>query len=197
MKKKIIIASDFDGTLTTKDTMLEFIRHCYGTHGLIIHLLRIMPFLLLMKIKVYPNGKAKERLLRNCFSGKTQTQLSQLAQRFADDNTHLLRHSLLTRLRTAQSEGTEVFIVTASADLWVTKMVPDLTVISTQLEFDDNGIFTGRLLTPNCHGAEKVRRLENHYSLLRTERHQFHVIAYGDSAGDKQLLQYADEPHWV
>ena len=141
MKKKTIIASDFDGTLTTKDTMLEFIRHCYGTHGLIIHLLRIMPFLLLMKIKVYPNGKAKERLLRNCFSGKTQTQLSQLAQRFADDNAHLLRQSLLTRLRTAQSEGTEVVIVTASADLWVTKMVPDLTVISTQLEFDDDGIF--------------------------------------------------------
>ena len=94
MKKKIIIASDFDGTLTTKDTMLEFIRHCYGTHGLIIHLLRIMPFLLLMKIKVYPNGKAKERLLRNCFSGKTQTQLSQLAQRFADDNTHAVIRSV-------------------------------------------------------------------------------------------------------
>ena len=49
------------------------------------------------------------------------------------------------------------------------------------------------LRSPNCKGPEKIRRLGQWLQepLSRTELH-----AYGDSRGDRELLQSAAEPHW-
>ena len=45
---------DFDGTLTTRDTLLLFIRFVCGRWGLIGVLVRYAPLLVLMKLKLYP-----------------------------------------------------------------------------------------------------------------------------------------------
>ena len=50
-----------------------------------------------------------------------------------------------------------------------------------------------RLLSANCKGPEKVRRLE---ALLGHPPAATHLHAYGDSRGDRELLQAADHPHW-
>ena len=194
--KKVIIASDFDGTLTTRDTLIEFIRYCHGTAGLMLHLLRVSPWVVLMLLRLYSNHKAKERLLHNCFGGMTQEDLERRAEDFAHDNQHLLRHTLLNTIQQAEASGAAVVVITASAETWVKKMLPSFHVAGTQLEFAGNR-FTGRFLTPNCYGAEKVRRLEECFPLLKTERQNYHVIVYGDSNGDRQLMEYADESHLI
>ena len=63
MTKKVY-AFDFDGTLTTKDTLLAFIRYAKGTGKTILGALLFSPILILMRLHLYPNWKAK-RLQRS------------------------------------------------------------------------------------------------------------------------------------
>ena len=67
-----------------------------------------------------------------------------------------------------------------------------LTIVGTELEVVDNRL-TGRFKTHNCYGAEKVRRLE---AVLSEPRSNYHIVAYGDSRGDKELLAYAYEGYY-
>ena len=50
---------------------------------------------------------------------------------------------------------------------------------------------TGRMAGPNCRGPEKVARLEE-WLAARCDGEPAHVFAYGDSAGDRDLLARAD-----
>ena len=57
-----VAAFDFDGTLTTKDTLLDFLTFCFGFKKLFIGFLLLSPALLLYKLKLTSNEKAKERV---------------------------------------------------------------------------------------------------------------------------------------
>ena len=60
MKKKLY-CFDFDGTLTTSDTLLEFIKYAKGKGRFLMVFLMYSPLLVLMKLHLYPNWKAKQR----------------------------------------------------------------------------------------------------------------------------------------
>ena len=192
-----IIASDFDGTLTTRDSMMEIIIYQRGRWGLYRALICILPWLVLMFIGLYSNQKTKERLLFHCFGKMSREELDAFCQRFADSHRGILRASLYNELKAREKdEDTEVVVVTASPEIWVSKLLPGMTVLGTRLEFDSHG-FTGRFLTPNCYGQEKVNRLLQHIPDITDHRSRYHITAYGDSRGDRQLLDFADEKHWV
>lgn len=186
-----IIASDFDGTITTKDTLLEFIRYAKGNTRFVTGFLLHAPLLVAMKLHLYPNWKAKQRVFSYFFGGMDITCFDALCRSFAESFRHLIRPGALEMLRKAEIEGTEVVIVSASIDNWVQPFFPNLRVAGTKIEVVD-GIVTGRFTTPNCYGEEKVVRLK----ALFPQRESYHLTAYGDSRGDKELLEYADERHY-
>lgn len=189
MKK--IIFSDFDGTLTTKDSMMSIIIYQRGRLGLVLALLRILPWLILMFMGRYSNQRTKERLLHRCFGRMTVEEFNDFCQRFADSHRHILRNDLYDKLVDAKANGDEVVVVTASPENWVSRLVPEFKVLGTKMEF--NPCFTGRFLTPNCYAQEKVNRILAAYPELETDRSSFHVTAFGDSRGDKEMLEFADE----
>ena len=117
MKK--IVAFDFDGTLTTKDTLIEFIRYACGTGVFVKGFLLYTPLLVLMKLGFYPNWKVKQKVFTHFFEGMKIEDFDSLCQRFAKDNQHLLRPKGVEAIRRALGEGAEVFIVSASIDNWV------------------------------------------------------------------------------
>ena len=45
----------------------------------------------------------------------------------------------------------------------------------------------------NCYGAEKVRRIS---VMLPAPREDCYIVAFGDSRGDREMLEYADEAHY-
>ena len=188
---KQIVAFDFDGTLTTKDTLLAFIRHACGTRAFLFGFLRYAPLLVLMKLHLYPNYRAKEKVFAHFFKGMRIEEFNGLCQRFAKDNRHLLRPEGMKVLQQAQADGAEVLIVSASIDNWVQPFFPEIKVVGTQIEVKD-GLLTGRFLTNNCYGQEKVNRI----LALYPHRSEYHLTAYGDSRGDKELLAFADESHY-
>ena len=188
---KQVVAFDFDGTLTTRDTLLAFIRYAKGTRAFLWGFLRHAHLLVLMKLGLYPNWKAKQRVFSYFFGGMSLDVFDALCEQFAADNHHLLRPEGIKAVQQAQADGADVLIVSASIDNWVQPFFPSVKVVGTQIEVA-NGRLTGRFLTPNCYGEEKVRRI----LALYPDRHEYHLTAYGDSRGDKQLLAFADEAHY-
>ena len=189
MKK--IYAFDFDGTLTTKDTLLEFIRFAKGTLAFGLGFLRYTHLLVLMKLGVYPNWKAKQKVFAHFFKGMSIDDFDALCQEFAASSKHLLRPKGIEAINKAQSEGSEVLIVSASIDNWVQPFFANVKVLGTQIEVVD-GKLTGRFLTKNCYGQEKVNRILT----LHPNRQDYHLTAFGDSRGDKELLAWADESYF-
>ena len=190
MKK--IYAFDFDGTLTTCDTLLAFIRYVRGTSAFVLGFLYHAPLLALMKLGLYPNYLAKQRVFSWFFKGMSLEAFNALCQYFASDNLHLLRPEMLQKVEQAKAEGAEVLVVSASIDNWVKPFLPGVTVLGTQVEVVD-GYLTGRFSTPNCYGQEKVNRILE----CLPDRHSYHLTAYGDSRGDKEMLAFADEAHLI
>lgn len=189
---KQLFAFDFDGTLTTRDTLIAFIRYTCGTPRFLLGFLLHAPLLVLMKLRLYSNGKAKQRLFSWFFRGMPIETFDALCQSFALSHRHLLRPETVRLLQQALSEGSEVLVVSASIDNWVQPFFPAVTVLGTQIEVID-GRLTGRFLTPNCYGQEKVRRI----LALHPDRSAYRLTAYGDSRGDRELLAFADEAHLV
>ena len=188
---KQIVAFDFDGTLTTKDTLIAFIRYACGTGAFVKGFLRYAHLLVLMKLGLYPNWKAKQKVFAHFFEGMKIEEFDGLCQRFAKDNQYLLRPKGIEAIQQALDKGAEVFIVSASIDNWVQPFFNTLCVVGTQIEIKD-GLLTGRFLTKNCYGQEKVNRI----LALYPNRSEYHLTAYGDSRGDKELLAFADESHY-
>ncbi len=189
MKK--IYAFDFDGTLTTKDTLLEFIRYAKGSTALGWGFLRYAHLLVLMKLELYPNWKAKQKVFAYFFKGMSIIDFNALCQAFAASSQYLLRPAGIKAIQQAKSEGSEVLIVSASIDNWVQPFFTEVKVLGTQIEVKD-GMLTGRFLTKNCYGQEKVNRILT----LFPNRKDYHLTAFGDSRGDKEMLAFADESYF-
>lgn len=188
-----IYAFDFDGTLTTKDTLLEFIRFAKGSGQMFRGFLLFSPFLLLMKLHLYPNWKAKQQVFSYFFKEMNIDDFNALCTHFAEQNKHLLRPAGIEKVRQAiEEEQATVLIISASIDNWVRPFFDEIDkkiqVLGTQIEIK-GGRLTGQFTTKNCYGEEKVNRL----TALYPHREAYELIAFGDSRGDKELLDFSDK----
>lgn len=192
MMVKKVYAFDFDGTLTTKDTLLEFIRFTRGNTAFLFGFLLFSPLLVLMKLKLYPNWKTKQRVFSWFFKGMLIDDFNHLCTEFALYNKQLLRPKGMKAIKKAIEEDSQVVIISASIDNWVRpffdEMGNNIIVVGTKIEVSNNYL-TGKFITNNCYGVEKVRRLQ----ALFPQRETYTLIAFGDSRGDKELLAYANQ----
>lgn len=186
-----VAAFDFDGTLTRRDTLLPFLlRACGpGRTGRAV----LAESVLLARGAAGDGGArdaAKAAVLGRLLAGRPLAELSALAETFADDVVaRLLRTDAVARIEGHRNRGHELVIVSASPELSVAPVARRLAidhVLGTRLEVDPAGNLTGRLSGANCRGAEKVVRLRE---WLGAE--PFELWAYGDSAGDTEMLALA------
>lgn len=190
---------DFDGTITRCDTLIDFILTSCGWGRTVLGLLLHSPLIVMMKLHLYDNGKAKQRLFSYFFGGWKVQDFEAAAQRYARKTGDIVRPKAQAHIAKLLERGCKVVVVSASIDTWVKPVcaslcgesASEITVIGTQAEAKE-GVLTGRFSSPNCYGSEKVRRLE----ALSPDRKDYKITAYGDSRGDKQLLEYADESHF-
>lgn len=189
-----IHAFDFDGTLTRRDTLLEFIRFARGNKAFLLCFLRFSPLLILMKLGLYPNWQAKQKVFSYCFSGMALDAFDALCRRFAAEKASLLRPKGVAKVKELLARGDKVVIISASVNNWVEPFfaaMGNVFVLGTMVDARENRL-TGHFKTKNCYGKEKVTRLLQLYP----ERTEYRLIAYGDSRGDAQLLDFADEGHY-
>ena len=60
---------DFDGTVTTRDTLLEFIKFSKGRLNFFSGFFIYSPFLVALKLGIVSNQSAKEKVLQHFFNG--------------------------------------------------------------------------------------------------------------------------------
>lgn len=191
MGGKHLALFDFDGTLTYKDSFMQFIRYSKGSFKYFLGLFILSPILILYKAKLLANDKAKILVLRYYFSGIALEEFKSKADGFAMEKIpRMLRKSAMDRLRWHINQQHKVVVVSASINLWLKKWCDLLNIqlIATELDIKQ-GKITGRLSTPNCYGEEKVKRIKLELQLDQYER----IYAYGDTQGDKPMLALAHE----
>jgi len=186
---KRIAFFDFDGTITTRDTMFELIKHQKGGVRYRIGFLLNIPVFAALKLKLISNQFAKEKLLTYFFKGTSSGIFQAACDDFAGAKLPgLIRPAALTEIEKLRSEGFEVVIVSASAENWIKQWAGEngIRLIATQLQTVD-GRITGKIEGINCNQAEKTVRIKAAYSLSDYQD----IYCYGDSSGDKQMLALA------
>lgn len=186
----VIAVFDFDGTITNKDTLFDFIHFYFGMPRLILGLILLSPVLVLFKLGFVANNKAKQILFSYFFKGKKIEDFDDVCQNYSDRVGEILKPGAIQKIKEHQQEGHLVIIDSASISNWIipwAKQIGIVEVIGTRIEVK-NGLITGKFFGENCYGQEKVRRLLEQYP----NRGTYELYAYGDSSGDKQLLEIAD-----
>jgi phosphatidylglycerophosphatase C len=191
-----VAAFDVDGTLTTRDCVIPFLRLVGGSR-VPRALLRRAPSTL-SALARRDNDRLKE-LASAGLRGLPANQVHEAGRGFADRIAReWLRTDTVERLDLHRSLGHAVVLASASFADYLDPLGSRLgvdAVLCTTLEVDAAGRLTGRLEGANCRGAEKARRVR---AWLEAEGlADVPLWAYGDSAGDRELLDSADHAVWV
>jgi phosphatidylglycerophosphatase C len=185
---------DFDGTITRKDTFVEFIRFKAGLPKLVAGFVLLSPVLVLYKLKLIRNWRAKEMMFGFFFKGFPVEEFRKLGEDFAKrELPSLIRPSALAKIREHQAAGHRIFIVTASAAEWIKPWSDQfsINVLGTAWEAKD-GVLTGKIKGRNCYGPEKnVRILE----CINPSEYES-IAVYGDTSGDREMLTLGTKKHY-
>ncbi|MEM6641609.1 MAG: HAD-IB family hydrolase [Bacteroidota bacterium] len=190
---KTLALFDFDGTITSKDTLLEFGKFSVGNRSFYLKMVFFVPLFFLMKIGVISNQRGKELFLFWFIGRPEKKQFETLCKNFAEaEIPKMIREGALEKIEGYLTDGAKVIIVSASPENWIKPWAHkhNIEVLSTKLNFSENH-FQG-IEGTNCNGEEKVRRIEEAVDLSSFEK----VIAYGDTTGDHPMLALAHEKHY-
>lgn len=180
---------DFDGTLTTKDTLKGFARYYWGK-SFKWKLLCFLPMLLAFRLKLINHDQAKALFIRAFYKKVSVSDLRVAGNLYARDVIPTIEQKpIIERLNWHINQGHEVCIVTASLPYWIEAWCirKGVKLLSTQAE-EVNGCITGHLDGPNCYGHEKVKKIKQTYDLNSSDR----VYAYGDTASDYPMMDMAN-----
>ena len=186
-----IVAFDFDGTLTVRDSFTTFLRKRAGRRGWTIGLVKLAPATAAYA-RDRDRGAIKAAAVATFLKGVTRTELEADAEAYAAKAwSKLMRPDALHTWKAWGQKGAHRVIVTASPALTVAPFANRLGaegLLGTDLTFDPDERVTGAFESPNCRGEEKVRRLRAAYGPdVRL------AAAYGDTSGDTEMLAIADE----
>jgi phosphatidylglycerophosphatase C len=192
---KAIAFFDFDGTITKSDSFLKFLffKRRPGV-GLIIKIARALPVLAAWKLGIRDNNLSKEKIFSIFFKGVPVNIYNDNATTFASAVLPaMLKKDAMEKINWHIAQQHIVVIVSASVESYISLFAAAIGVeyIATKVE-TANGFVTGKFASANCYGIEKANRIYAKYSISNYET----VYAYGDTKGDKQMLDLADKPFY-
>ncbi len=186
MKK--LYCFDFDGTITTKDTMFLFLKYCQPKRYNWL-MLKHLPHFILLKLKFADAEKVKTLLISDFLKGKSKDYLEKKAVAFYEKyHQQILRPNAIDYINKIDKTQNLVLLVTASLDVWVKPFANSLQIklIATKIQYD-NGVFYGKLSGKNCNNEEKVKRIHQYIQQEKFDS----IYAFGDTSGDTAMLNWA------
>ena len=189
--QRVVAAFDFDGTLSTRDNFMPFLKLVAGSPAIGRALMSGTLRMGAQGRKRWRRDDIKEEVVKRLLAGRNAAAIDILARGFADDVVRsYLRAETVEQADWHRTQGHELVIVSASLGSYLRPIAERLrfdAVLCTELEVGPDGRYTGRFAGANVRGAEKARRLD---AWLGDD--SAYVWAYGDSAGDRMLFQRAD-----
>jgi HAD superfamily hydrolase (TIGR01490 family) len=188
--QQILALFDFDGTITRKDSFLEFIKYYKGRLSFINGLIVLSPIILLHKARIIKNWKAKEKVFAYFFKNEPFEEFSSRCREFSlKIMPGLIKPEAIQKIYDHLGNGDRVIIISASFENWLIDWCKfmNIELIGSRIEIK-KGIITGKFNGKNCYGIEKVIRLNQYLDI-----NQFSdIYAYGDSNSDLPLLELAN-----
>ena len=189
-----IVAFDFDGTMTVRDSYTAFLKWRTPKSQWVTGGLRLVPAALAYLFH-RDRGRIKEAATKVFLGGVSRERLEADARAFAEETSRsLLRPDAVMAWKRWRTERVRLIIVTASPEVVVAPFGRGLgadEVLGTHLAYDARDRVTGRFVGPNNRGLEKVVTLNARYGdgvRLRA--------AYGDTDGDTEMLAIAEQPYF-
>jgi phosphatidylglycerophosphatase C len=185
---------DFDGTITSRDSLFDFIIYTFGWKRFLIGCLLRSPAMLACALKMIPRDKAKEELLSFHVAGINGEEFKAMGSQYSRKRLpNIIRENAFKKIQWHQLQGHTVAVVSASIECWLADWCKknDLDLIATRLEVKNKRV-TGKFASRNCAGREKIVRIKEKYDLKRF----VYIYAYGNSSGDKEMLELADERYY-
>jgi HAD superfamily hydrolase (TIGR01490 family) len=183
---------DFDGTIISKDSFLHIIFHTFGWLSFSLGFLKYSIPIILMKLGCYDNEKLKQKIFSHFFKNMEIERFTNLCASYYENHLHkIIRPKFISYLNTLKKKepNAKLVVVSASIENWILPFAKnyEFDLIATKIVVKDHKI-TGFFDTPNCHGKEKVIRIDQKYKLTDYNN----SFAFGDSNGDKEMLKFVD-----
>jgi phosphatidylglycerophosphatase C len=189
-----IAAFDVDGTLTWTDSFMLFLRFVRGRWGFMRRMVMLVPAFLAYMMRLRDRDATKNLILSAFLRGISEARYRQYCDDFARLAYPLIsRPDALARLNSHLGVRDQVALVSASLEGYLRPWADVLgveSVLATQIDVR-GGVLTGRMLGPNCRCEQKVARINAHFGPTQI------VAAYGDSRGDKEMLEAAENPGFL
>jgi phosphatidylglycerophosphatase C len=191
-----IAAFDFDGTLTRGGSVLSFLVSARGPAPVALAVMRDLPALVRAAIV---GGTAaddtKERLFMQLLAGMPAAHAERIGVEFAERHLRRrLRADTRERLEWHRKLGHRIVVVSASPECYVRPAAELLgadAALATRLAVGGE-LLTGRFEGKNCRGAEKYARVMGWIRSQGLGAGPPILWAYGNSRGDRRLLDAAD-----
>lgn len=193
--RPIVVAFDFDGTITRHDTLW---RCLYAVSPTLPHFAlassKVALFVPYLWISAEGRHIFKTHAAHAFFKGLSEKAVSSKAERFFEARAHLFFPKAIQKLEWHLEQQHQVCIISANFEPFLkawAKRYPKLQVLGTRLECLD-GVYTGQMIGQNCWGEEKWYRLQAVMKPLERPL----LYAYGDSKGDLAVLEHADYAYY-
>ena len=152
-------------------------------------------FHLPLPIPVIGSGP-KETVLSHTIGGMNINILKQRGEEFAQKMLDSrVRPEARKKLLWHRNQGHRCILISATLDVYLepwARQAGFQDLICSRLEVNSDNTVRGKLRGLNCWGEEKASRL---LQLLGPQKN-YTLYAYGDSRGDKELLDFADYPFY-
>lgn len=179
---------DFDGTLTTKDTLRGFAKY-YWKKRYKWKFLTFLPVYAAYRLGVIGHNKTKAKFIKHFYYQASVDDLYAKGREYSQHEIHqIIQPAMLARLKWHIDQSHTVVIVTASLPYWLKYWCEQqgVALLSTEAEEVD-GKISGQLNGNNCFGHEKVLRIKRRYDIQPNDS----IYAYGDTKSDFPMLDLA------
>jgi phosphatidylglycerophosphatase C len=135
---------------------------------------------------------SKAALLERALAGQVSARVAEIGEAFGHLLAHRIRPEMAERLAWHRGQGHRRVLVSASLAVYLApfgRLAGFDQVIATRLETGRDGLLTGRMDGPNVRARQKALLLAEILGPGPIE-----LWAYGDSAGDREMLEMADHP---